>query len=1486
MKFSKILLVAMLGCVGLQAQWVKGFFIGNDTTLSVSNIPWSKYTEITHFAAYAGVNGSNIGNGSVNMSDIPDTAALIASRPVGKRVLLCLKDNNSFPSAFGQSAAAGTRATFVSAITTAVVSNGYDGVELDWEGNVNTSDYIALIAALRVSMPTKIIALDVGDFGGLPTVANGAQANLDEVNVECYDMDGNGSNNSDCGGVNCSWFNDAVLSAGDAFKNTCQQRTGVITGAGVAAAKIGIGIPYYGRIWNGTTVPQTVGTFATATVLYRDLVVDAKFTAANQRYDSVHDGQYLSVSSSNQFISYTGTQQIGDIVTWVKSQNFGGYFTFTINYEFRSSQTGDARYPLSTALNTDVFVSQFPVNSAGIIQTGLPAAQDNILGPLIPSGNSPWIYGDLAEKQTADNMAPIALSYAPALGTQLAGTVSWVTGNQFFTTTSDLTSSLSGQSWMVVTWTTVDGPGTGRMLCSISSVTSNRVNCSDGDFFQPTTTGASAYLLPPAVSVGGTNVDFQQWTTGCPSTVWNYYDVAIGLYRLYYRTGNSTYLAQARQYADITWQWTLDHGYRVEVCPRAATMLSQFFRALDGHPERLPGLYNWISIENPRWANPASSPAIDNREAGYIGWAMVLGAKTDTNTMRHAQYCSWLSQYTPTWITVQAADGSWPEQEYALNQSYVSAPKTFTSPFIYQGAPWREAINVRHMEAAYESFSDTSSQGCNNPTLAASILTSITKAATWQNNAGRDTSNRGIFYEVNSASDDQNTVNGSGTVSINVGSTTLTGSGTNWQTSGYCDGTHFIGIAASVSVYKIASCVSNTAATLTAAYGLYGESTNVSGSTISFAPASFTGCASSATYCFGPTGDRNLVRTTCGGFGWLYAQTLNATYKSWTDECLSAVLGGPTSGLTTAATIGDFSLPCSGAACDGLVNDSVSAAASCYTQPAPCVYGSTIYSKFGKDYGEQWGAPGIDNALAWRLPSPVGPPPPPPPPPSPPVITSTLIVPGTQGTPLSYQITASNSPTTFGASNLPTGLTVTTFNGVISGTPTVSGTINSTITATNSGGTGSATLLFSISNPPPPPPPAPVITSSLTSTVTQNTTFSYQITATNSPSSYNATSLPTGLSVNTSTGLISGTPSVAGNFNVNISAANSGGTGAAVLRIVVVVPPPPAPVITSALTDTATNGSPYSYQITATNTPTSYGAASLATGLSVNTSTGLISGTPSVSGNFNINISATNAGGTGTAVLALAISSPPPPPPPPTPPVITSALTATVAQSATFTYQITATNSPTGFGASGLPTGLSISTSSGVISGAPTGAGTFSVTISAINSGGTGTAVLNLTVTPPPPPPAPVITSSLSVAGTQGTAFSYRITATNTPTGFGATNLPPGLSVVTSTGVISGTPSASGNYTPGISAVNAGGTGSASLALTILASPPPPPPPTLTCDLNHDGVVNILDVQLMTNQVLGLVGCNNDLTQNGSCDMPDITRVVIAAQGGACKIGP
>ena len=88
----------------------------------------------------------------------------------------------------------------------------------------------------------------------------------------------------------------------------------------------------------------------------------------------------------------------------------------------------------------------------------------------------------------------------------------------------------------------------------------------------------------------------------------------------------------------------------------------------------------------------------------------------------------------------------------------------------------------------------------------------------------------------------------------------------------------------------------------------------------------------------------------------------------------------------------------------------------------------------------------------------------------------------------------------------------------------------------------------------------------------------------------------------------------------------------------------PKPKITSSTSASGTVGVPFTYQITADQTIITWGASPLPFGLSVNTATGLISGTPTTVGTYSVTLSVTNGNGTGTQPLTLTIGNPTPTP--------------------------------------------------------------------------------------------------------------------------------------------------------------------------------------------------------------------------------------------------
>ena len=151
----------------------------------------------------------------------------------------------------------------------------------------------------------------------------------------------------------------------------------------------------------------------------------------------------------------------------------------------------------------------------------------------------------------------------------------------------------------------------------------------------------------------------------------------------------------------------------------------------------------------------------------------------------------------------------------------------------------------------------------------------------------------------------------------------------------------------------------------------------------------------------------------------------------------------------------------------------------------------------------------------------------------------------------------------------------------------------------------------------------------------------------------------------------------------------------------------------------------------------------------------------------------------------------------------------------------TVTNSPTSYSTTGLPPGLSLSTSTGQITGNPTTISpATNYTVTATNASGSTSTTINITVTiqapavtyaTPPTYTAGTAIVNLSPNTTGGAVSSYSISP----------SLPAGLSISPSTGIISGTPtvvSAATLYT--VTATNAGGSVTPTLTIMVIPATP------------------------------------------------------------------
>ena len=405
---------------------------------------------------------------------------------------------------------------------------------------------------------------------------------------------------------------------------------------------------------------------------------------------------------------------------------------------------------------------------------------------------------------------------------------------------------------------------------------------------------------------------------------------------------------------------------------------------------------------------------------------------------------------------------------------------------------------------------------------------------------------------------------------------------------------------------------------------------------------------------------------------------------------------------------------------------------------------------------------------------------------------------------------------TLTAGTLPAGLSLSTA-GAITGTPSVTSVAtNYTITATDSAvpaATSSKAFSLTVNNAGLS---TTLAVASTTLTVGTPATSFTPVTSSGGTGAVTfavtAGTLPAGLSLS-SAGAITGTPSVASvATNYTITATDSAvppATSSKAFSLTVSATPSIPLSIAAPYAAAGTVGAPFSYTIVATPAPSDYNSSPLPAGLSLNRTTGLLSGTPTVAGTFLVTLEVRNQSGTGAAVLTLTFT------PASVAPIITGVLSAPGTVGLSFgPYTIVASGSPTAFSASSLPSGLVLNPVSGVITGTPVAAGVTIVTLTATNAAGSSTAGLTITVTPAGL--APLFISSPRASGAVGVTFvTYVSLATGTPSSFNAVGLPPGLSINPLTGAINGTPTAAGTFTVTLSATNATGTGTGTLTLVI-----------------------------------------------------------------------
>jgi len=340
--------------------WSMGYYASWEADqYPISEIEWSGLTHIAMAFYLPNQDGSmTLAGGTAKLA----TDLIAAAHTHGVKAIASIGGADSQTS-FKQATASGTVATFATNLVALLTTTGYDGIDIDWEpmDKADEPAVIDIANRIRRAKPDTLMTLPIGainvnlgaDLSGFAAIA----AVYDQLNIMSYGQAGTWSGWK-------SWHSSALYQTDSATPTSIDSTVKLYLAAAVPAAKLGIGIGFYGlcysspvtgpdQVLNGSTLVASDGAISYASIMTN------YYSATARQWDSLARVPYLSFATAHApdgctYISYDDEQSIAEKGAYLKAKGLGGVIQWELNEGYLPTAAAGQRNPLLKAIHDNV----------------------------------------------------------------------------------------------------------------------------------------------------------------------------------------------------------------------------------------------------------------------------------------------------------------------------------------------------------------------------------------------------------------------------------------------------------------------------------------------------------------------------------------------------------------------------------------------------------------------------------------------------------------------------------------------------------------------------------------------------------------------------------------------------------------------------------------------------------------------------------------------------------------------------------------------------------------------------------------------------------------------------------------------------------------------------------------------------------------------------------------------------------------------------